>query len=60
MTTFLVFKDNERVGIGYAIWYDGRMGEPTLIGDDGTELNPDWYQILPTEQRLVVLTETIQ
>ena len=60
MTQFIVYKGPDRVGLAFVVFHENHLGTPVLIGDDGTELQPDWYQLVATEQHLVVVNETIQ
>ena len=61
MITFIVYnKNNEQIGIGYAISYDDTWGIPTLIAESGEELPPDMYHLFPVNQQLVVLTDIVQ
>lgn len=53
-------KDNSQVGSGYSIDYDGRLSSPALVGNDGNKLPEDWYNLLPTDSKLVIVNETIQ
>lgn len=60
MTEFIVYKGSERVGLAFVVYHEHTMGQPVLIADAGGELEPDWYQMVATEQHLVVVNETIQ
>lgn len=58
-----VFRGDIRVGYGFAIYYNGKMFNPTLFDDNGNELPRDeWYNLVWADEppKLVVINKTIQ
>ena len=61
MISFVVFKDDNIVGHGYAIYHNGKLSQPFLVSNDtGERLPEDWYKLMTIEHQLVVVNETIQ
>lgn len=60
MKIYLVFKDDEQVGMCYIIEYEGVLREPTLVDNDGKNLKTGNYLMYEMINQLVVVSETIQ
>lgn len=60
ITIFHVYLWSDRVGRGYLIYYNGRTLEPVISTDNGQELPENMYNLVPTEQRIVVVNERKQ
>ena len=60
ITIFEVFLWTGRVGRGYLVWCDGITHQPVLSSDDGKKLPEEFYGLVATEQRIVVVSETKQ
>lgn len=60
MTTLKVYLGDEQIGYGWVYYTDYGMTSPELFRMDGTRMPSGWYHLVPDEDKLVVMTETIQ
>lgn len=60
MTRFLVYNTDELIGYGWLFHTEYGMTTPELFKSNGETLEQGWYTLAPYEDRLAVMTETIQ
>lgn len=59
MNKLIVYKNQDRVGIGYLIMLgSGQLMEPVLFTDDGIELQIGEYNLVRTEEECLVVIPT--
>jgi len=60
MTSVKVYLDGVQIGFGWMFETDYGMTAPELYKMNGDKLESGWYNLVYEEDRLAIMTETIQ
>jgi hypothetical protein len=60
LTRLTVYHGFQKVGIGFALYFNEHHWKPELSTEDGKPLAEDWYTITAESQHVVVVSLTVQ
>jgi hypothetical protein len=59
LTRLTVYHGHDKVGIGFALFFNDYHYRPELSTEDGQRLPEDWYTIVAESQHVVVVSLTV-